>query len=116
MKVKVIENYQGYEGERPIFPKFPKGEKVTLTGEMCNDFTHWYPCDIASYPTYIPESFIQDGRLARDYNPTELSQNIGDVLEVQEIVNAWLIATNSEGVTGWIPAEAVVSDVQTQKS
>jgi hypothetical protein len=47
--------------------------------------------------------------LARDYNPTELIQEVSDILEVQEIVNAWLIATNADGVTGWIAAEAVVS-------
>lgn len=40
---------------------------------------------------------------------TELVQSAGDILTVNEIVNAWLFATNERGETGWIPAEAVVS-------
>jgi hypothetical protein len=28
---------------------------------------------------------------------------------VREIVYAWLIVTNENGVTGWIPAESVLS-------
>jgi len=31
------------------------------------------------------------------------------VLEVKEIVNAWLVATTATGKTYWIVAEAVVS-------
>ena len=45
----------------------------------------------------------------RDYNPTELVAEDGDVLEVREIVYAWLIATNERDVTGWIPAESAVT-------
>jgi hypothetical protein len=57
----------------------------------------------------VPESFIAEGLLVREYNPTELVQSVGDLLAVNEIVNAWLIATNESGQTGWIPAEAVES-------
>jgi hypothetical protein len=64
---------------------------------------------IDGHETYVPENFMCDGRLARDYNPTELTQKVGDILTVQEIVNAWLIATNNNGVTGWITTDAVVS-------
>ena len=105
MKVKVIQEHPG-EGQ---FPTFIKGTKVTLTGEECKHFLHWSPCEIEGHKTYIPESFIANGVLIRDYNPTELIQNVGDKLEVVEIVNAWLVATNENGQTGWIPAEAVVS-------
>ena len=111
MKVKVIKKYHGYGGERPVFPTFVKGTKVFITGEMDEDFAHWYPCEINGYETFIPESFICGGLLARDYNPTELRQEKGDILEVQEIVNAWLVATNADGRTGWIAAESVVSTV-----
>jgi len=109
MKVKVIETYQGYGGERPIFSTFSKGTKVIITGDMDNDFAHWYPCKINGEETFVPESFICNDILTRDYNPTELMQEIGDILDVQKIVNAWLIATNANGVTGWIAAESVVS-------
>ncbi|MCL1995754.1 MAG: hypothetical protein FWG63_06075 [Defluviitaleaceae bacterium] len=107
MKVKVIEQHDG-EG---MFPTFSKGTKVTVTGEETKGFKHWFPCEIEGYQTYIPESFISEGVLVRDYNPTELIQNVGDILDVQEIANAWIVATNKRGEIGWIPAESVISIV-----
>jgi len=104
MKVKVIKNHSG-EG---IFPTFEKGTEV-MVKEACTHFLHWYACKIAGYQTYIPSIFVSEGKLTRNYNPTELIQNEGDIVEVQEIVYAWLIATNEKGVTGWLPAEIVVS-------
>ena len=77
--------------------------------EECRHFLSWYACDISGFQTYVPKHFVSGGKLARDYNPTELSQEAGDILRVDEIVYAWLLATNEEGVTGWIPAESVVS-------
>ena len=107
MKVKVIRPCRWeHPGE---FPTFEKGTPVTLAREEDSDFLGWYACDIAGHTTYIPKIFVQDGKLTRDYNPTELIQEIGDVLDVREIVYAWLLAANDKGVTGWIPAECVVS-------
>ena len=105
MKVKIIQTHLG-EGQ---FPTFEKGAAVSLGEESCSHFLHWWPCVIEGHETYVPENFISDGKLSRNYNPTELIQEVGDIVEVQEIVYAWLLATNKEGVIGWIPAEAVVS-------
>ncbi|MCL2828318.1 MAG: hypothetical protein FWD99_06220 [Oscillospiraceae bacterium] len=105
MRVQVIQNHPG-EGQ---FPTFETGTAVTLAKEGCTHFLHWYACEVAGHQTYVPEHFVRDGTLTRDYNPTELVQTAGDILEVQEIVYAWLLATNEQGVTGWIPAEVVVS-------
>lgn len=91
------------------FPEFPKGTPVIVADEEDIDFFGWYACEIAGHKSYVPESFVSDGRLLRDYNPTELIQDVGDILEIQEIVYAWLYAMNSKGVTGWIPAERVIS-------
>lgn len=104
MKAKIIKKHHG-EGH---FPTFAIGTKVKLK-EACTHYLHWFACDIAGYQTYVPEIFVCDGALARNYNPTELIQDVGDIVDVQEIVYAWLIATNEEGVTGWIPAEIAVS-------
>ena len=104
MRVRVIAQHPG-EG---AFPTFAKGTSVTV-GEECTHFLHWHPCEIEGHETYVPECYICDGELVRDYNPTELVAEVGDVLEVREIVYAWLIATNERDVTGWIPAESVVS-------
>jgi len=99
MKVKVVAHHRG-EG---VFPTFAKGTAVIM-GDECTHFPHWYPCVIKEHETYIPESFVCDGRLVRDYNPTELVAEVGEVLEVQEIVYAWLFATNADGIAGWIPS------------
>jgi len=53
--------------------------------------------------------FVRNGKLTRDYNPTEFVADVGDIFEVKEIVYSWLLVVNSDGVAGWIPAEAVVS-------
>ena len=107
MKVKVIRPARWeHPGE---FPVFKKGTLLALAKEEDADFLGWYSCDIAGYKTYVPKVFVQDGKLARDYNPTELITKTGDILDVQEIVCAWLLAANDKGVTGWIPAECVVS-------
>lgn len=105
MKVKVIQAHTG-EG---IFPKFTKGTPVLLGSEACEQYPHWWPCEIHGCKTYVPEYFVVDRKLTRDYNPSELVQDVGDILAVQEIVYSWLLATNDKGVTGWIPAKAVVS-------
>jgi hypothetical protein len=104
MIVKVIHEHQG-EG---IFPCFPKGTNVTL-GEGGTHFLNWYACKIDGYKTYVPDCFVSGGTLVKDYNPTELVQKAGDVLVVQEIVYAWLLAKNENDEIGWIPAENVCS-------
>ncbi|MCL2225521.1 MAG: SH3 domain-containing protein [Defluviitaleaceae bacterium] len=91
------------------FPTFAKGTAVALADEEDTEFLGWHECTIAGHETFAPKVFVCDGKLTRDYNPTELIQKVGDVLELQEIVGAWLIAKNENGVTGWIPAECVKS-------
>ena len=105
MKVKLIVKHTG-EGQ---FPTFSAGTGVTLTGEEDTHFLHWFPCEIEGHQTFIPRTFFADGKLIREYNPTELAGNMGDIFYVKEIVNAWLYATAENGQNGWIPAEATVS-------
>ena len=107
MKVKVIQDHPS-EWEVIQFPTFAKGTPVTMEQEADAHFLHWYPAVISGHETFVPGSFVTEGKLNRDYNPTELAQVAGDILEVREIVNAWLIVTNAQGTTGWIPAEVVV--------
>ena len=107
MKVKVVSlSRWDFPGE---FPAFKKGTPVRLAGGEDTEFLGWYACDIAEYETFVPITFVNGGKLTRDYNPTELTPKVGDILEVCEIVNAWLLATNDQGTTGWVSAETVVS-------
>jgi len=111
MKVRVITNHPS-EWEHVKFPTFAKGTKVIFAQdrESGDDyFKDWKTCEIDGHETFVPLSFVKDDKLTRDYNPTELIAKKGDMLEVKEIVNAWLIAKNDKSVIGWIPAENVVS-------
>ena len=108
MKVKVIQPHHN-KWEITKFPTFAKGTVVLMNKKEDDEFPGWHPCEIDGHQTFVPQLFVCDGKLTREYNPTELVQEAGDVLEVQEIVHAWLIATNEKGTTGWITAENVVS-------
>ena len=102
MRIRVIKRHAG-EG---VFPTFKRGTQVIL-GEETNHFPHWYACEIEGHRTYIADAFVRDGRLSIDYNPTELVQEVGDILEVHEIVYDWFLAENDKGIKGWIPQEVV---------
>jgi len=107
MKVKVV---RPSRWDHPgAFPTFEKGTPVIMSTYEDEGFLGWYSCDIEGFKTYVPKVFISNGELLRSYNPTELIQCEGDILEVLEIVNAWLLVANDRKVTGWIPAETVIS-------
>ena len=107
MKVKIILPLFT-EWERGIFPTFAKETKVAIKQED-KDFRGWHEAEIEGHQTFIPKHFVSDGKLVRDYNPTELVGEVGDLVEVQEIHHAWLLATDEQGTTGWIPSAVVIS-------
>ncbi|MCL2228802.1 MAG: SH3 domain-containing protein [Firmicutes bacterium] len=111
MKVQTTTNHPS-EWEHIVFPTFVRGTKVLFVPdrESGDDyFRDWKTCEIDGRETFVPLSFVKDEKLTRDYNPTELIAKKGDVLEVIEIVNAWLLCKDKNGVIGWLPAEIVVS-------
>ena len=105
MKVKATAQHLG-EGQ---FPTFAKDTPVKM-GVTESRFPHWFPCVIEGHETYVPEMFVNNGKLVMDYNPTELVAEVGVILDMQEIVCGWLLAANADGVVGWIPAESVISE------
>ena len=104
MKVAVIDQPDG-EGQ---FPTFHAGETVHNL-QPCDESTHWMSCKINGFDTYIPATFVHGAILARDYNPTELVADKGEILEIEAIAHEWLYGKNDKGVYGWIPAEKVLS-------
>ena len=66
-------------------------------------------CSIGGLNTYVPDVFVKDDRLTREYNPTELVVNEGELVEIEEIVYEWFYAEKTDGTCGWIPAEKVIS-------
>jgi len=55
---------------------------------------------------YIFELCITDRRVDVQLQLTELAKSIGDILELHEIVNVWLINSNKNRQAGWILVEA----------
>ena len=106
MQVQMVVQHDG-EGQ---FPTFPKGSSVNMSPKADEHFLHWHACEIEGIPTFVPASFVEGRVLLRDYNPTELICAKGDIVEILEIVNAWLFAKSKDGTTGWIPAESVISN------
>lgn len=104
MKVVVVDKHDG-EGR---FPAFKAGEAVHNM-QACDESVHWKFCTINGFDTYIPEVFVHNGVLARDYDPTEILIEAGEVLEVEAVVYEWLYVKNAVGICGWIPAEKVLS-------
>ena len=44
-------------------------------------------------------------RANRDYDATELSVQIGEILKMREDESGWVWCTNQEGSSGWVPIE-----------
>jgi hypothetical protein len=61
--------------------------------------------------SWTPENFIERtgerGTARRDYDATELSAAVGEELVIGEEAGGWLWCTNSQGQSGWIPADNV---------
>jgi len=63
MKVKIMKKYLG----NGMFSFFSKGTSVEFVEEN-SLYSVWLGCKIAGYSTYVPEVFVCDRKLKRDYN------------------------------------------------
>lgn len=104
MKVLLTDRHDG-EGD---FPTFPKGATVENI-ESSEEYNHWMSCKIDNINTFVPDVFMINNTLTREYNPTELVIDKGEVVEVMEIIYEWLYVKNKHNVYGWIPANKAVS-------
>ena len=104
MKLLVVD---GHEGEG-MFPLFRKG---AIVGELnaCDKFSHWFACVIDGHETYIPDTYVVNGVLNRDYDPTELVLQKGHVVTLLEVVFEWLYVEDEGGKRGWLPAGKAAS-------
>ncbi len=109
MKLLVIEQHDGWGGRE--YPIFKKGTSVSeLKAGTDNEGSHWFPCVIDGYNTFIPETFVIDGVLNRDYNPTEMVAKKGELLTLLELVFEWVYVKDESGKEGWLPANKVASE------
>ena len=106
MKAKIIKN-PFEEWERIEFPTFRKGTEVVMI--KASEHFNWYEAEIKDKEIFVPKHFVNDNKLNRDYNPTELDSKIGDVIDIKEVHTLWLLAEDTQGNAGWILAENVIS-------
>ena len=98
MLLLVTESHEG-QGE---FPLFKKGSAVRelegnpdypnyaeeIWGSRSNP--HWLACIIDGQNFFIPDIYVTNGVLNRDYNPTELVVEEGQKVTLLNIVFEWL--------------------------
>ncbi|MCL2846559.1 MAG: SH3 domain-containing protein [Firmicutes bacterium] len=106
MKVKVTKEHSD-EWEITQFPTFAKGSTVKMEKAEDKEFPGWHAAVIDGHETFVPKIFVHCGKLRRDYNPTEISANVGDILTVIETVGGWLHVETANGTIGWIPTARV---------
>jgi hypothetical protein len=67
---------------------------------------------------WVPESYMERcGDMCtalRDYDSTELTVNIGDILEAYEEASGWLWCRDREGRQGWVPALCVEEEARSR--
>ena len=107
MRYRVIKDY---ESPYPHPLTFHKGEVVNLGEEFSDDldWKDWIWCEDANgVKAWAPKQYLEiseaQGTFIRDYNAMELSLSVGDVLEVDEIVNGFGMAEKADGDRGWAP-------------
>jgi len=104
MNVLVVEKHEG-EG---AFPLFAKGTAVADV-KACHQYAHWCSCVIDGHETYVPDAYVVDGALIRDYDPTELIAEKGQIVTLISIVFEWVYVKDGNGTEGWLPASKVIS-------
>jgi len=104
MKLMVTDNHDG-EGKFPLFKKGTAVNNFTLV----DDESHWYSCVIDGHSTYIPDTYVVDGVLSQDYDPTEIIVTKGQIVTLIAIVFEWLYVEDENGAAGWLPSSKAVS-------
>ena len=117
MQLLVTEKHEGCNK----FPLFKKGSVVgKLTADSnfstsaeaiwgSNSSPHWLACTIDGYETFVPDTYVSDGVLVQDYNPTELKAEKGQKVSLKNIVFEWFFVEDEKGCMGWLPANKVTS-------
>ena len=117
MNLRVIEKHDGYKE----FPLFKKGAVVNnlktddefpASAELIwgdGSVQHWLSCTIDGHEFYVPDIYVIDGVLARDYNPTELIVQKNQIVTLIDLVFEWVYVKDEAGQHGWLPASKVIS-------
>ena len=86
---------------------FRKGDKVKI-GREDPEMPGWYWCeDKDGVWSWIPEEYLDrdgaKGRVTHDYDTTELTVKVGDILEYVTDVKFWTLCRAHDDREGWVP-------------
>ena len=92
-----------------------KGERLSFERRE-TEWAGWIWCTSDSGKgTWVPENWVEIEEdscvMKRDYNATELSVIVGEVLTVEFEESSWAWATNEGGESGWVPLQNLDTDI-----
>lgn len=108
-RLKVVEAYVREFGN-PM--KASSGEEVEILKKNDGKYREWYWCRSGDgTESWVPQQVIRiSGNMAtfsEDYDATELTVDIGDVLTLIHRMGGWAWCLDSRGQRGWVPLENV---------
>ena len=80
------------------------GERVTL-GRRDDEFPGWqWVVNADGLGGWLPDSFLDQDRVAADFNTQELTVTTGDNLVLGAMQDGWIWCRNPDtGAEGWVP-------------
>jgi len=100
-----------YKASFPYSMVVRAGDAVKV-GEEDEEMPGWFWCtDEGGVSAWIPEDYLQRengrARMLVDYDSTEHTVRVGEVLEFIGEAGGWIWCANAEGRRGWVPADKV---------
>jgi Variant SH3 domain len=92
-------------------------EEVTLTGkeDYWADRPEWcwlWAVSKDGKEGWIPKNYVEllssdtsHARVLHDYDASELTVTLSEIVSADDVVNGWRWATNQSGQSGWVPAD-----------
>ncbi|MFX1572771.1 MAG: SH3 domain-containing protein [Promethearchaeota archaeon] len=104
----VIEDYDSDYTEPLVITK---GE-VLIIGEKESEWSGWIWCtNKFGISRWVPAKYLEirgkTCKMEQDYEATELSVKIGELLIAEKEEADWIWATNEKGKRGWVPLRNV---------
>ena len=108
------EKYKVIKAWRTAYPDplgIKKGQRLTV-GEKDSEWQGWAWCtDNDGKSGWVPEAYLSVkenlAEALRDYDATELTVTVGEILTVLETESGWVWAVKEDGAAGWVPRECV---------
>jgi hypothetical protein len=111
MKIKYCRVITEYKTPFPDPLKLQKNETVE-TKKKESEWKGWIWCITKiGKEGWIPENYLEiQGKIAKllqDYDATELTVDVGDILVIEKEESGWFWVSNKEKMRGWVPKENV---------